>query len=264
MANTGYIINPKVVQMFTTGPNSGTQVNSTFTASFDVSSSFTSSFLCETQYFYKELDYINCPVSGFCPIPDIKHVLNNDCNSYDYIYNIEYRINSTIVNTPSSSLEYCLNNSFTGETGSISYNNTSNINFQTVNISSLIDLPLNQFTPVYFRLKNNCSGSINSTYSNIVSSSCLDVPSSPPTLYRVLLAKNSEQINACDSGVTGLCTEAGFCGDFYWIDTEDYVDSTLIYTQESTSFPGTIGWYTDGDISKYWNGSSFTNLISCS
>lgn len=264
MANTGYIIHPKVIQKFTSGPDSGTQVNSLFTASFDVSSSFTSSYLCEVQYVYKELDYINCPIPGFCPSPTIISINNNNCVTYDYIYNFSYNINSPILNTPSSSIEYCLNNSFTGETGSQNLLNIDIINSSSLNISDLIDLPLNQFTPIYFRMKNNCSGSGDSSYSEIISSSCMNEEPESPTLYRVILSRNDTEFFACNTNITSFCDENGHCGNFYWSDNTDFNLNNVLYNQNNTSFPSPIGWYSNGIISKYWNGSQFTNQITCS
>jgi hypothetical protein len=100
---------------------------------------------------------------------------------------MSYNINSSSLNIPQSIVEYSLNNSFSGPTGSTILLNSGSSNSINVNIASgsnpLNPLPLNQYTPVYFRIKNTCSGSGTSLPSNIYNYAC----PTPPVLYRIFI-----------------------------------------------------------------------------
>jgi len=173
MANTGYIINPSVIQIFTTGPNSGSVVNPSYSINFNLSSSFTSSFLCNTQYFYKIFDPENCPITGYCIAPTLLRAATPCGPDYDYVYNIRYALNGTTSSIPTSFIEYSLQSNFTGEIGISLITNTGSSMLVNVNISGTLEnLPINGSSPVYFRVANQCSGSGNSSYSNVRSSSC--------------------------------------------------------------------------------------------
>lgn len=174
MANTGYKINPYVQQIFTTGPNSGSLVTSSFITTFDTGSDFLSSSLCNNNFYYKIFDPINCPISGYCIAPTLYISQPTFCDgNYNYDYNISYNINNNIIDIPSGTIEFSLSKFFpTTQTGSVNITYLSSSETQTINISPLSPhLPYNYSTPVYFRLKNQC-GYSSSVYSNIISSSC--------------------------------------------------------------------------------------------
>lgn len=172
MTNTGYKINPYVAQYFTNGPNSGSLVSSSYITTFILSSSFTSSVECGALYNYRVFDPIGCPVTGYCVIPQLISSSVASCTSSDYTYNITYNINDTNINIPSSSIEYSLTPNFALYNTTSSINSSNNINSASILLSG--SLPLNKQSPVYFRIKNNCSGSITSSYSNILSAYCIN------------------------------------------------------------------------------------------
>jgi len=185
MANTGYKINPQVIQIFTTGPSSGSIVTSSFTVTFDSGSDFISSSLCNQLFYYKTYDPYNCVVPSLCIPPILGSVTSQYCNSsYNYVY--QFVLDAGTGSLPGIRVEYSLNSSFTGEvkgttitdySGSIlsplSVNISNGLTNRTETSSSgLISLPLNQYTPVYFRSYTICSGSNSSSYSNIQNYQC--------------------------------------------------------------------------------------------
>lgn len=178
MPNTGYIINPYIKQIFTSGPNSGSIVDNLFNIEFNISSSFTSSIICGNEYNYRIFDPINCEIDNYCVYPTITSIFPILCNRfYNFAYNVEYLVNSSLISSSIieySIIEYSISPDFSGEIGSSSLMNDPDPNLAIINISdSLTVLPLNGNTQVYFRMKNVCSGSISSSYSNIISSSCV-------------------------------------------------------------------------------------------
>ncbi len=194
MANTGYKINPQVIQVFTTGPSSGSIVDPSFTVTFDSGSGFTSSSLCNQSYYYRVYDPIGCAVAGVCATPVIhsSNVLNCE-DGYDYIY--QFNIEAGTPPTGSYNwirMEYSLTSDFSGEvkgvtitdyTGSIINPLEIRIEDGTANRtytsgSGLVGLPINQYAPVYFRAYSICSGSVTSSYSSIEEVECVEPPAS--------------------------------------------------------------------------------------
>ncbi len=171
MANTGYIINPYVQQVFTTGPNSGSTVSSSYIYTFDTSSSFTSSVFLGETFNYKELDIINCYISGVYVIPRFISSTVNNCSELPYKYNLRYNIQDTKINIPLIQVDYSLYSSFfTYNTQYIS-NSTDFENLSQITLSGSI-IPLNKQQAVYFRLKNIYSGSFTSSYSGVLNAYC--------------------------------------------------------------------------------------------
>jgi len=173
MPNTGYIINPYVKQIFTSGPNSGSGVNNLFDIEFDISSSFTSSIVCNDIYNYKIFNPIQCNISGgYCIYPTIIEITPFECTRFSfYRYSIEYNTND--VSIDNSIIEYSLTSDFTGEVGSTLLLNGSDPNATIIDISDgLSILPLNGNIYIYFRIKNICISG-DSIYSNIISSNCV-------------------------------------------------------------------------------------------
>jgi hypothetical protein len=259
MPNTGYIINPKVIQIFTSGPNSGSEVTSSFNIEFNISSSFTSSFLCNNEYFYKIFDPLNCPIDNYCIEPFIisSNVLNP--TTYDYLYNIEY--NSS--NITSSIIEYSLSDTFTTETGSLYITNSIDPNNITIDISEgLNTLPINCNSIVYFRMKNICNVS-QSLYSNIVGTFCTS--SLQSISQQIFLSYNSNIINACALNSSGPCTQIDdlICGDRKYINSTEFNNATTLHDNSARNILSPAYWYCDGTISRYWNGTSFTQTINC-
>jgi len=185
MANTGYKINPKVIQVFTTGPSSGSIVSSSFTTTFDSGSGFTSASLCNEYYYYKVYNPYDCAVVGLC-IPPIIHTISvQNCEiGYDYVY--QFALEAGPDPVPNLRVEYSLNSDFSGEVKGTTITDYvgSTIAPLDVNISTgltnraetsssgLISLPLNQYDSVYFRAYSICSGSNSSSYSSIQEGKC--------------------------------------------------------------------------------------------
>lgn len=257
MANTGYIINPKVIQVFTTGPNSGSIVSSSFTIEF--SGSFTSSLTCDTNFYNKIFDPINCPIDNFCVNPTINNIIpSSSCD--DENFNYEYILNYN-TNTPTSSqsiIEYSLQSDFSGEIGSSSLitNISQSMNYDL--LLSLITNPLNKYTPIYFRIKNICSGSIgSSSYSLPVSFSCpIPEPPGPIPLYPIFLRRD--------------CTNHG-PNILYYVDGSILEGGTFGSLGESTIICYTNnpfdlvlpGFYSDGFIIRSFNGSNLVTFDDC-
>ena len=193
MANTGYIINKGIQQVFTSGPNG--IINSLVTSSYSSGSTtfgtpvnFKQSFIsgaidylspCLNIYNRYYLDPINCPTNG-CPPPILMSVTPN-CNPYNYEYSITYDYISSSGYVPTTTIQYSTNISFMSNTGSVTYNNTLPTHLP-INISDLPLQPLSS-TLIYFRAFNSCSINTTSSYSNVISASCVvALPCCTPTL----------------------------------------------------------------------------------
>lgn len=191
MANTGYKINPQVIQIFTTGPNSGSIVSSSFTTTFDSGSGFLSSSICNQLFYNRIFDPYNCVVPSFCPPPTIYPINPQFCDgSYNYVYQFALSAGSSSI--PQIKVEYSLTSDFSGEikgtivtdyTGDtiapLNINITNGITNRTeISASGLTTLPLNKYTSVYFRAYSICSGSNSSSYSNIQEGKCVEPSSS--------------------------------------------------------------------------------------
>jgi len=170
MANTGYIINPYIKQVFTSGPSSGSLVSSSYVINFDPSSSFTDAVLCGTIYEYRKFDPINCPITGFCISPTILTASVINCSDLNYNYLITYDINGITSSISSSVIEYSLNPSFNPYFSTTFNNTTDYINSSSLSLNG--NTPLNKKQPIYLRLKNECSGSGSSLYSNTIIAQC--------------------------------------------------------------------------------------------
>lgn len=184
MANTGYKINPFVTQVFTSGPNSGSEVSPSFIVTFNTGSGFISSSLCGNQYYYKTYEPYNCIVPSLCIPPILSSASVQFCNS-SYNYTYQFDLNAGSSSLEGVKIEYSLNPSFSGEIKSTTITDYSgSINPLIVNISNgdtnrseisssgLSGLPLNQYSSVYFRAYSICSGSNSSSYSNIQEGKC--------------------------------------------------------------------------------------------
>jgi hypothetical protein len=48
------------------------------------------------------------------------------------------------------------------------------------------------------------------------------------------------------------------------IDTANYADATVLWRSCSIrTLKNTAGWYSDGAIARYWNGTVFTTTVQC-
>lgn len=275
MANNGNRINPKVVQYFTSGPNSGSLVSTDHDIIFDVGSSFTSSVVCNSTFNYRVFDPQKCTIPSYCISPTLLDVTPVNCGStYDYKYRVKYNVNDTATNVPESRIEFCLNSNFTGEKDSIIIpnNNSSSITEYIVNINVLNVLPTNGESMVYFRVENACP-SLLSGFSNTIGSKCIHVPEVVER-ERHLLGYGSNIFKACTSSDprTSMCVEQGFlnsnypdgfCGQIYYGDSIFWSACTTLENYDLPVQSAKSGWYSDGTLARYWNGSVFTQQAIC-
>lgn len=168
MANTGYIIHPFVRQVFTSGPNSGSEVSSSFNITFDSGSGYTSASICDTEYVYREQDLENCPVTGSCPTPTFNSVTPYACGrTTDFRYTLDVNL-STEADT--LYIEYSTTSDFSANVGSTSKSASTNKTF-IVNVDDLARLPVSNQTRIYFRTYFECP-LVSSSYSPIRSAVC--------------------------------------------------------------------------------------------
>lgn len=202
MENTGYIINPYVKQVFTSGPSSGSIVSSSYVITFNTSSNFTSSILCGTIYEYKIFDTINCPITGFCISPTLLTASVVNCSDLNYNYLLTYNINGLTSSISSSVIEYSLNPSFTPSFQTTHYNLTDYINTSSLSLNG--DLPLNKNQYVFFRIKNNCINSGSSLYSNALATKCTPYTSSYVNVTNLNCEESTFTINGLPNEVLTL------------------------------------------------------------
>lgn len=203
MANTGYIINKGIQQVFTTGPYSGSVVSSSYSTGSTIfgstvnhNQSFISGTLdalspCTSVYSRYYQDPILCPASGIAP-PTITSAAAL-CTPYNYYYNFALNLNEGTSSVPYTVLQYSTSPTFTTNVGYTIYGNLSGSN-TSVNVSSsqglshvisssrLPSLPIST-TLVYFRAFNSSSIATTSSFSNVISASCAVAPRVVPTLW---------------------------------------------------------------------------------
>lgn len=263
MANSGYKINPYITQVFTTGPDSGSEVSSSYITTFDTGSGFISTSLCLINYFEKLEDQVNCPIPDNCIPPTLNMVENTDCpNSSNFIYNLSFNLNQTSSNVEYIIVEYSgdgFNTSGSTTTYISSGSDPYNINVDASSLNLL-----NNNAVVYFRSKTNCSSSGNSIYSNIISTNCENLGYIATTF--IILNKATTYPSACSgapSSQNSLCDVYGFCGQGLYIDGNNFQSCNNIYTESSGYFKAPPGWYSDGSRSRYYDGNTFTLNTFC-
>ena len=194
MANTGYISSSAINQVFTSGPYSGSFVTSSFSSGSTlngptlnykqlfISGTIESLAPCATLPIYSRVAYdpIACPPGG-CAIPILTSAaLSSSCTAtYDYKYNITY--NSSSIAALYTKIQYSTTADFSSNVATSSFITNSNPTIPPININNLPSLPSSNYTTVYFRAFNSCSVGTTSSYSNILSASCVVPP--PTTTY---------------------------------------------------------------------------------
>jgi hypothetical protein len=267
MANTGYLINPKVIQVFKNGPNSGSVVDEDFNIEFNISSSFTSSLLCNSNlYEYKTLNLNLCPLptgsSEICVPPLLNNIICEDNTDFNLQYVINFNEN-IYISSSDYIIEYSLNNQFLN-TGSqqININIINPNNNYIIDISDLNPTPLNITTPIYFRIKRICN-TISSSYSQIQTSTC----SISNLNYLVILHRDQTFDLAClgnpiDTNTQCIGVTDSFCGLPYYINTNNFETANLLYLNNNNTL-ALEGWYSDGVVSRYWDGNNFIYNVLC-
>lgn len=189
MANTGYITSSGIVQIFTTGPYSGSEVTSSYSDGstlfggiLNIFQPFISGNIdiitpCETDNIIPGINsferfYYNpaiCPPDGICLAPTFTSAQRNTCISSDpSTYNITWSSGSSTADY--TIIEYSTFSNFSS-TGSIILDNS--------NYTSSINVLINGFapqstSPIYFRAYNSCSNGSNSLYSQtVIANNCV-------------------------------------------------------------------------------------------
>jgi len=238
MAKTGYITSSGIQQVFTNGPYSGSLVTSSYASgstlfgpTIDFNQYFISGaldylFPCLglTYYRYYE-DLINCPLNN-CSPPVLFGARPLSCEFYDKEYIVAY--NSSSVSALYTVVEYSTNQTFSTNTGSLTYDNS--ISPQLAIDVSTLPLQPTAFTTVYFRAYNSCSSGTTSSYSDIVSATCkVGTDDEDPILlqpFEINIVNNSSYIlyyrrNATDTLyalAANSDTSFEFTGNLYSLD----------------------------------------------
>jgi len=208
MANNGYISSSGIDQIFTTGPYSGAIVTSSYSSGSTLlgpSITFYQSFISGSEddpnaiesivpcsdtpnvfqrWYY---DPVSCSI-GDCLPPIALSAAVRNCNRVDD-YRYFFFFNSGSTNAEYSTIEYSTLPDFSFNTGSLVVTNSLANYTSSINVGNLELLPA-KITPVYFRVFNSCSLGGFSSYSNIVSASCL-VEAPPATSPFTVRLKNS-------------------------------------------------------------------------
>ena len=197
MARNGYVSSSGIDQVFTTGPYVGSIVTSSYSSgstllgpiisfyqpfisgSEDETGSVETITPCfsNAQVFLRyRYDPIECP-TGDCFPPTIISTDVKFCykaNDYNYWLFFDSGSNTALYST----IQYSTSPDFSFNTGSLVVTNSLSTYTSSLNVGNLPLLPLKS-TPVYFRVFNSCSISGTSSYSNIITASCLTPP--PPS-----------------------------------------------------------------------------------
>jgi hypothetical protein len=187
--NTGYVSSSGVIQIFNSGPYSGSLVTSSYSNGsnlFGPRVDFTSSFIsgtvdvlsfCEGLPFYRYYQNTTlCPISG-CFAPTLLTVTPVSCSGdWQSEYLITY--NSASANSTYTIIEYG------------PYSNFADYATRIITNAVPLTLPLSYFDDsgtsvqpndiMYFRAYNSCSNGSTSSYSNVITASCAPFVPPPP------------------------------------------------------------------------------------
>ena len=184
--NTGYVSSSGVIQVFNSGPYSGSLVTSSYSSGSTLlgpTVNFTASFIsgtvdylqiCNSDFFRYYQNTALCAVSG-CFAPTLLTATPVSCSGdWQSEYLITY--NSASANSTYTVIEYG------------PYSNFGEYASRIITNAVPLTLPLSYFDDsgtnvqpndiMYFRAYNSCSNGATSSYSNIITASC--APSAPP------------------------------------------------------------------------------------
>jgi hypothetical protein len=191
--NTGYISSSGVIQVFNSGPYSGSLVTSSYSSGSTLLGprvNFTSSFISGTVEYFQlcgenfQMYYQNttlCPVSG-CFAPTLLTATPISCSGdWQSEYSITY--NSASANSTYTIIEYG------------PWSNFGDYATHIITNATPLTLPLNYYDDsgaisqpediMYFRAYNSCSNGATSSYSNIITASCpVDQTPIQPSVYQ--------------------------------------------------------------------------------
>lgn len=185
--NTGYVSSSGIIQTFNSGPYSGSAVTSSYsdgTILFGTALNFTESFVsgtndfiikCVNEYSRYYLDTTQCSPPAFCIAPTL--LTADPVNCLDQInwtssYTVTYDSSSN--SSSYTVIDYGPYPNFADYATKIIANPSSGS--LTVNTFDDLGIYTTPTTNVYFRAYNSCSNGATSSYSNIISASCIEPP----------------------------------------------------------------------------------------
>jgi hypothetical protein len=222
MANNGYITSSGIIQIFTTGPYSGSEVTSSYSDGSTLFGGAVNTFQpfisgdldiiipCESNPIIPGVNYFErfnynptvCPPDDICLSPILISAQRNTCNDLDLpIYNLNWSSGSSIADY--TIVEYSTSNTF-NITGSTILDNS--------NFTSSVNVLINGFapqstTPIYFRAYNSCSNNSTSFYSQTVIANNCEVitPTYPDFTFNIVNQTNLtvQTTNGSGNGVNG-------------------------------------------------------------
>jgi hypothetical protein len=186
--NTGYISSSGIQQNFTTGPYSGSLVTSSYssgsillgpTVNFKqlfTSGTVDSIIACNVNYSRYYYNAAICPPGGcYAPILVTATPLYCGTSNWTSSYSVTYNSGSSLATT--TIIEYSYNSSFSPKvTHSINNASPSMTPFSTITDFGLFNT---QDQIMYFRAYNSCSIGTTSSYSNVLTASCVTAPPTP-------------------------------------------------------------------------------------
>jgi len=223
LVNTGYVSSSGIQQVFTSGIYSGSVVTSSYsngTTLFGPTINFTEFFtsgtldiisVCNGSPYYRYYqNTTQCSPPTFCIAPTLLTADPVNCldqvnwtSSYTVTYDSSSNSSSYTV------VQYSTNNSFTSplvtkiitnpSTGSLTVNTVADLGIYTTPTSN-----------IYFRAYNSCSNGATSSWSNIISASCIEPPTpeySPLTIQ--FTNKSYESVRYTYNGTSYLVSNNG-------------------------------------------------------
>jgi hypothetical protein len=245
--NSGYVSSSGIQQAFNSGIYSGSIVTSSYsngTTLFGPTVNFTELFIsgtndvilkCNTNAYYRYyLNTTQCTPPSFCIAPTL--LTANPVNCIDQVnwtssYTMTY--NSSSNSASYTIVEYSFFKSFRSQITKIITNPSSgSLTINTVADTGIYTSPS---TEVYFRAYNSCSNGSTSSYSNIISASCVEEPTPEFNPFTIEFRNNSGQnveysLNnseyitvSSNSTWTFTTSEPGFNIDFSILGSNNYL-----------------------------------------
>lgn len=254
MANSGYITNSGIQQVFTSGPFSGSVVSSSFisgTIVFGPAINFNQSFIsgtvdnlspCSTIFSRYYQDLITCPPNGCIPPKIISAAAI--CDPYNYQYNVSFNSGST--EAEYTAIEYSTTSDFSSNIGTYTHDNSYS-SMLAVNVNDLTYLPT-AYTSVYFRARNYCDVSSTSSYSGVITSTTCDIiiPATTTLTFNEISATEEDpqwQIYTIqgEPGTrvdysTDALVGGNHGGIVYMINLADYTQKNLSFTYPTSGY----------------------------
>ena len=250
MAITGYITSSGILQVFTTGPYSGSEVTSSYSDGSTLFGGVLNTFQpfisgdldiitpCETdniipgvnsfeRFYY---DPTICTPDDTCLSPILLSVnRNTPCNNNNSTHSISYNSGSSTADY--TIIEYSTFNNF-NSTGSIILDNSILTSSLNIPINILINgLSPQASTPIYFRAYNSCSNDSISGYSSIkIANNCV----SPPNPYENFTFTIVNETNYTVETTDG--TGGGTTSPWFNVPTNNPTGNSYIFDTSTGNF----------------------------